>query len=128
MPNRLARGILKYKFLFALTVLSSVMCLATECQAQRQRGVFGRRLSGRVVEPLGSRANKSTAPASPHAGIERPADWRYNPDWRRDPSYFPAEPTYPKFYGGFHSSHFSNLGVPSGDIGFRGNGLYWAPW
>jgi hypothetical protein len=49
-------------------------------------------------------------------------------DWRRDPSYFPAAPTYPKFYGGFHSSHYSNLGVPSGDIGFRGNGIYWTPW
>lgn len=35
---------------------------------------------------------------------------------------------FPKFYGGFHSSHFSNLGVPSGDLGFRGNGVYWAPW
>ena len=35
---------------------------------------------------------------------------------------------YPKFIGGFHSSHFTNVGLPSGDIGFRGNGLYWTPW
>ena len=26
------------------------------------------------------------------------------------------------------SSHFSNVGLPSGDIGFRGNGIYWTPW
>ena len=35
---------------------------------------------------------------------------------------------YPKYIGGFHSSHFTNVGLPSGDIGFRGNGLYWTPW
>ena len=35
---------------------------------------------------------------------------------------------FPKYYGGFHSSHFSNIGVPGGDKGFRGNGVYWAPW
>jgi len=39
-----------------------------------------------------------------------------------------ATERYPKFYGGFHSSHFSNLGAPTGDLGFRGNGVYWAPW
>jgi hypothetical protein len=39
----------------------------------------------------------------------------------------PFDP-YPKFIGGFHSSHFSNLGIPTGDLGFRGNGVYWAPW
>ncbi len=37
-------------------------------------------------------------------------------------------PRYPKYIGAFHSSHFSNIGVPSGDIGFRGNGIYWSPW
>jgi len=35
---------------------------------------------------------------------------------------------YPKFIGGFHSSHFTNAGLPSGDIGFRSNGIYWTPW
>ena len=39
----------------------------------------------------------------------------------------PASPL-PKYIGGFHSSHFYNLGIPNGDIGFRGNGIYWAPW
>lgn len=39
-----------------------------------------------------------------------------------------ADSVYPRFIGGFHSSHFRNVGVPSGDIGFRGNGIYWTPW
>ncbi len=35
---------------------------------------------------------------------------------------------YPRFIGGFHYSHFTNVGVSPGDIGFRGNGIYWTPW
>lgn len=35
---------------------------------------------------------------------------------------------YPKYYGGFHMSHFDRLGVPHGDIGFRGPSIYWTPW
>lgn len=35
---------------------------------------------------------------------------------------------YPKYYGGFHISHFDRLGVPHGDIGFRGPSIYWTPW
>ena len=43
--------------------------------------------------------------------------------------YYPtAEELYPKYYGSFHYRHLDNLGVPTGDIGLRGNGLYWSPW
>ena len=35
---------------------------------------------------------------------------------------------YPKYYGGFHARDFQNLGIPSGDIGIRGNGIYLSPW
>lgn len=35
---------------------------------------------------------------------------------------------YPKFIGGFHSSHFTDVGLPTGDKGFRSNGIYWTPW
>ncbi len=41
-------------------------------------------------------------------------------------SYDPV--LYPKYIGGFHSSEFNNLGVPPGDIGFRGNSILWTPW
>ena len=50
---------------------------------------------------------------------------RYDPRIHRDAD---AYSRYPKYIGGFHSSHYSNLGVPTGDRGFRGNGIYWAPW
>ena len=35
---------------------------------------------------------------------------------------------YPKYYGGFHARYFENIGVPPGDIGLRGNGIYQLPW
>lgn len=43
----------------------------------------------------------------------------------RSPS---VEQLYPKYYGGFHYRHLDNIGIPSGDIGLRGNGLYMSPW
>ncbi len=35
---------------------------------------------------------------------------------------------FPKYYGGFHSSYFQSIGVPPGDIGLRGNGIFATPW
>lgn len=33
-----------------------------------------------------------------------------------------------RYIGGFHMSHFQNLGIPSGDIGIRGNAYNWNTW
>ena len=43
----------------------------------------------------------------------------------RSPS---VEELYPKYYGSFHYRHLDNIGIPNGDIGLRGNGLYMSPW
>ncbi|MDA1054195.1 MAG: hypothetical protein O3C40_27425 [Planctomycetota bacterium] len=39
-----------------------------------------------------------------------------------------VEELYPKYYGSFHYRHLDNIGIPSGDIGIRGNGIYMSPW
>lgn len=39
-----------------------------------------------------------------------------------------ANRRYPKYTGAFHASYFQSIGVPTGDIGFRGNGVYMTPW
>lgn len=44
------------------------------------------------------------------------------------PSRDPYAGRYPKFYGGFHSRELQNIGVPSGDVGLRGNGFSMFPW
>ena len=33
-----------------------------------------------------------------------------------------------RYIGGFHQSHFQNIGIPSGDIGIRGNAYNWRTW
>ncbi len=42
----------------------------------------------------------------------------------------PLDPraVYPKYQGGFHSRALQNIGVPTGDIGIRGNGFMMNPW
>jgi hypothetical protein len=35
---------------------------------------------------------------------------------------------YPKYYGGFHARALQNIGIPTGDIGLRGNGITVNPW
>jgi len=33
-----------------------------------------------------------------------------------------------RYIGGFHQSYFNNIGIPSGDIGLRGNAYNWRTW
>lgn len=35
---------------------------------------------------------------------------------------------YPKYYGGFHARDLQSIGIPGGDIGPRGNGVWMTPW
>ena len=63
--------------------------------------------------------------------VSRLPRWPFSPANGYDPRiHLDADrySRYPKFIGGFHSSHFTNAGLPSGDIGFRGNGIYWTRW
>jgi hypothetical protein len=33
-----------------------------------------------------------------------------------------ARELYPQYYGGIHARNIQNIGIPTGDIGIRGNG------
>ncbi len=33
-----------------------------------------------------------------------------------------------RYVGGFHQNYFNNIGIPSGDIGIRGNAYKWDTW
>lgn len=43
-------------------------------------------------------------------------------------TFYRLNSRYPKFYGGFHSSYFDQMGIPTGDLGPRGNGIIMTPW
>ena len=106
-----------------------------DCHAQRQRGLLfrGPLFQQRVQPPIQPHmAPQAEVQSQTHQPSGHPA-----PEYVVEPVPQFVAPRgvryydntlYPKFIGGFHSSHFHNLGVPSGDIGFRGNGIYWTPW
>ena len=69
-------------------------------------------------------------PRQPRIFHQHQGNW--SPEFRGFPSYeayrYYMNERYPKFYGGFHSNYYHNMGIPAGDIGIRGNGIYPAPW
>ena len=105
---------------------------------------------------FGSRRSQSTRPrpAAPPILVQPPglASYHVPRDWNA-PTVFPAEAyrkpqsrlsriidgklTYryrnpvevdSRYIGGFHQSQFDNIGIPSGDIGIRGNAYKWRTW
>lgn len=107
-------------FLFTIVIF-----LTSDCHAQR--GWFAR----------GDRVQHGTRRANTHRyenfnARESPTNFKNSKRFRLyDPRTSPDNDKwerYPKYIGGFHASHYYNIGVPHGDIGFRGNGIYWAPW
>ncbi len=73
---------------------------------------------------LGATSSLSAAPRQrTHGLFARPA-----PRTVYTPNDIRALNAYPKYYGGFHSNNLSNIGIPNGDIGTRGNGITALPW
>ena len=66
-----------------------------------------------------------------HASHHHPKAQRANSDeyWQRMPHYQRCAPDwryygyYPKYYAGFHARRMQTIGVPNGDVPFRG-----LPW
>ena len=109
-------------------MFAAIIGLASDCNAQHHRGLFKRGSRVQHLAP-GNNAGQSESPAvHDQSSVYPQQEPQIQNDWRRDPSYFSAPEAYPKYYGGFHYSQFYNLGLPPGDIGFRGNGIYWNPW
>ncbi len=114
--------------ILGICVLITLFGIVADCEAQRYRGFFKRRalLTNHEIptaqtpgDPIKNQIQSS--PPDRHHKFQR-----HNPV--RDPRYHWQQERFPKYIGGFHSSHFSNIGLPTGDLGFRTNGLYWAPW
>jgi hypothetical protein len=74
----------------------------------------------------------ASAPVQARSPRRRTFDARIQPHYGVARSGVPApldpRAVYPKYYGGFHARTLQNIGVPTGDIGIRGNGIYANPW
>jgi hypothetical protein len=129
--------------IFSATILLTI-ATSENCNAQLFRG--------------NSRSQASTAAArniAPPVWVKAPGLEGYHvPQDLNAPSVFPTKDYYtprrPKlariidgpmthkhrnpaevdsrYIGGFHQSHFNNIGIPSGDIGIRGNAYNWRTW
>jgi len=101
------------------------ICLATsDCQAQLGRGFFFRQF-------------QSSNHVQPFAATQRtPIEWgRYstyrNPtisrilDGPMTGKYRNPAEVNSRYIGGFHQNYFRDIGIPPGDVGIRGNALYW---
>ncbi len=88
--------------------LALILCCTTSAEAQRRffpRG--GNGLGGRVSLQWNAPAPRPTSYANPYEYYRQ---------------------VYPKYRGGFHARELDNIGIPTGDIGLRGNGMFWSPW
>lgn len=105
-----------YRLLAATAAISFIFCATT--QAQIFKGLGHRKPVIGVEAPI-----IWGAPSAP------PKVWRGPPPRYTNPEYYDnLRARYPKFQYGFHSSYFHNMGLPPGDIGIRGNGIYMTPW
>lgn len=117
------------KTFLAVLIGVAVALVAVPCTAgPRVRSVLVHPTPRQVVPPgalprsAGSINSTHAVPAMPRTYSVRPYSARpYSAaDDYRD--------LYPKYQGGFHSRYFDHYGFPAGDIGIRGNSLYWTPW
>ena len=109
-------------------LLAVIFFVTSDCHAQRQRGMSS------VFARMQNRARQYDArhfQARIHDGENAQINQhRLGPRFidTQNSRYRNSTEMYPKYIGGFHASQIHNIGVPPGDIGFRGNGIYWTPW
>lgn len=98
------------RWLFTAVLVSLVLPVCGQtASCEARRGHFHRHRH--VAKPAATRH----VPAKVYRHVPPGCDWRrLNDD--------------PRYYGGFNVSYFESIGLPSGDIGPRGNQIYWYPW
>lgn len=66
-----------------------------------------------LLAPLSAQAERRWRPGMPNKYYQRSAY---------------ASAVYPRYEAGFHARYFENIGIPSGDVGLRGNSMFLNPW
>lgn len=113
---------------FGLTLICLILFSAEQSEAQLIRGRWQRipsvdkDLKGQENPP-----NRSDRQSISSAAIRPNSANRFNDRWRR-PAPLNVIDNESRYIGGLHYSYFQNLGIPTGDIGLRGNGVFWRPW
>ena len=116
---------------------------AENCEAQ----LFSGRLRHEITHSKSAVAPPVWVQPAGHIGTYVPQDYNAAPVFPVEDYYTPRRPKLARildgpmthkyrnpaevdarYIGGFHQSHFQNIGIPSGDIGLRGNAYNWRTW
>jgi hypothetical protein len=112
----------------SIAAFLAAIAMVSDCQAQRPRGFFNRSArikSASIHNPIRQQPYKFEASQysqTRNSLVSRILDGPSTPRYR-DPAEVDS-----RYIGGFHQSHFDNIGIPTGDIGLRGNGFQFRPW
>lgn len=109
----------------AIGVFSFVCFACTDCNAQRPLGLFFRQPAVQqpaFVAPTQLRFHPSQYNQRSNGVLARLLDGPM-PSRNRNPVEVDS-----RYVGGFHRSQLYNDGIPTGDIGLRGNGINWILW
>ena len=129
------------RLLAVAAFISGSLVLVSECPSQT-RGFFNRHASPTIHrsawQPSPATTSQRIAASTPHAQpyvfptrsyfeprnpvISRILDGKMTYKYR-DPAEVDS-----RYIGGLHRNTFNNIGLPSGDIGIRGNALNWNTW
>ncbi|MCP4096542.1 MAG: hypothetical protein GY880_15310 [Planctomycetaceae bacterium] len=111
-----------------VALVGLIIFSADQCNAQLIRGRWQRLKSvDKDVHAPGQLSVRS--PRQPLSNTTQslyPTN-RFSERWGR-PNPLNVQDNDARYIGGLHHTYFENLGIPPGDIGLRGNGVFWRPW
>lgn len=111
-----------------LILVGSIWLSANQCEAQLIRGGWQRMkfVEGDVVYREKVPKTFIWQPMS-NANLGSRSTNRLSERWGRT-NALNVKSNDSRYIGGFHYTYFQDLGIPTGDIGLRGNGVIWRPW
>lgn len=122
----------KYRLIWlrtcGLLVAGSVWLSVNQCEAQLFRGRWQRMKT--VERDVFSKENLPKQPVWQPMSNGKLGSYttnRISERWGRSDS-LKVKSNDSRYIGGLHYTYFQDLGIPTGDIGLRGNGVIWRPW
>ncbi len=113
---------------FGLALICLILFSAERSEAQLIRGRLQRITSvEKDLKGQENPPNRSDRQTISNAETRLYSANRFYDRWRR-PAPLNVIDNESRYIGGLHYSYFQNLGIPTGDIGLRGNGVFWRPW
>ena len=137
------KAMIRISLLMTCLIVASAFTTCKNCNAQRIRGLFRNHrtiqrplpqhqmqtnLKAKVTDSRSGHGHSTVFPTASYFAEQRSPFFTRLIDGKMTQRYRDPREVDSRYVGGFHESHFYNLGIPNGDIGLRGNGLNFRPW